>query len=120
MIVLTQREEEKRSTGGTCNILIHHFHKHRANVIIGGDIDHAVNNWDSCSKTKTSTATDHRYFLKFLLEKSLSQLVVTRPPHNSILDLITTTNSNLVNYIETHAGISDHFLVPLEICLTKK
>ena len=69
-----------------------------------------------------STATNHRYFLKFLLEKSLSQLVkvVTWPLSNSILDLLTTTNSNLVNKIETHTVISDHLIVTFDICMKTK
>ena len=93
-----------------------------SNVIIGGDFNFADINWDSWSTTKPSTATDHRYFLKFLLEKSLSQLVkvVTWPLSNSILDLITTTNPNLVNNIETHTGISDHHLVTFDICMKTK
>ena len=39
---------------------------------------------------------------------------------NSILDLITTINPNLVNNIETHTGISDHLLVTLDICMKTK
>ena len=78
-----------------------------SNVIIGGDFNFADINCDSLSTTKPSTATDHRYFPKFLLENSLSQLVkaVTRPLSNSILDLFTTTNRSMVNNIETHTGI---------------
>ena len=92
-----------------------------SNVIIGGDINLADINYDSWSTTISSTATDHRYFLKFLLENSLSQLakVVTRPLSNSILDLLTTTNPNLVNNIEIHTGISDH-LVTFDICMKTK
>ena len=78
-----------------------------SNVIIGGDYNFADINWDLWSATKPSTATDHRYFLKFLLQNSLLQLVkvVTWPLCNSILDSITTKNPNLVNNIETYTGI---------------
>ena len=68
------------------------------------------------------TATDHRYFHEFLLENLLRQLakVVTRPLSNSISDLLTTTNPNQVNNIETHTGISDHLPVTLDICMKTK
>ena len=46
--------------------------------------------------------------------------VVTWPLPNSILDLLTTTNLNLVNNIETHTGISDHQLVAFNICMKTK
>ena len=41
--------------------------------------------------------------------------LITRPLPNNILDLIATTNRNLVNDFETHTGISDH-LVILDFC----
>ena len=90
-----------------------------SDFIIVGAFNFAGINWDSWFITKPSTATDHRYFLKFLLEKSLSQLgkVVTRPPSISILDLFTTTNPNLDDNIETHTGISDHLQVILDISM---
>ena len=93
-----------------------------SNVIIGGDSIIADINWDLWSTKKPSTATDHRYFLRILLEHLLSQLVkvVTWPLSNSILELLTTTNPNLVNNIETHTGISDHHLVTFDICMKTK
>ena len=36
------------------------------------------------------------------------------------MDLITTTNPNLINNIETHSGISDHLLVTFDICMKTK
>ena len=98
------------------------FHKQRSNIIIDGDFNFADINLDSWSTTKPSTATDHRYFLKFLLENLLSQLakVVTQPLSNRILDLLTMTNPNLVNNIETNTGISDNLLVTLDICMGTK
>ena len=91
-------------------------------VIISGDINFANINWDSWSTTRPSTPTDHRYFLEFLLENLLRQLVkmVTLPLSNSIPDLLTTTNPNQVNNIETHTGITDHLLVTFDICMKTK
>ena len=47
-------------------------------------------------------------------------MVVTWPLSNRILDVITTTNPNLVNNIENHTGISDHLLVTFDICMKIK
>ena len=80
-----------------------------------------LTNWNSLSTTKPSTATDHIYFLKFLLETLLSQLakVVAWPLSNSVLDLITTTNANLVNNAKTNTEISDDLLVAFDISMKK-
>ena len=79
-------------------------------------------NVGSWSTTKPSTATYHRYFLKLMLENSLSQFVtvVTRTPSHSFLDVITTTNPNLVNCIETCTGISDYLLDTFDNCMKTK
>ena len=102
--------------------IIHRQISNMSNVVIGGDFNFADINWDSWSTTKPSAATDHRYFLKFLFENSLSQvvMVVARLLSNSILDLLTTTNPSLLNSIETHTGISDHLLVTFDICIETK
>ena len=42
------------------------------------------------------------------------------PLYGSILDLITTSNPNLVNNIETNNGISDHLLVSFDNCMKTK
>ncbi|XP_072022153.1 uncharacterized protein [Amphiura filiformis] len=92
------------------------------NVIIGGDFNFADINWDSWTTTNPKTASEHRSFLSFLLENSLSQLVtkVTRPISNSILDLITTTNPHLVSNIIVSSGISDHDIVTFDINMKPK
>ena len=79
-------------------------------------------NVGSWSTTKPSTATYHRYFLKLMLENSLSQFatVVTRTPTHSFFDVITTTNPNLVNCIETCTGISDYLLDTFDNCMKTK
>jgi exonuclease III len=101
------------------------FSKQRSkspNVIIGGDFNYPDINWDLWSTTNPKTASDHRGFLNFLVENSLAQLVmkVTRPISNSILDLITTTNPQLVSNIEVYPGISDHNIVTFDINMKPK
>ena len=88
----SSKQEELNELTKSLSIIFHRQISNMPNVIIGGDINFADMNWDSWSTTKPSSATDHRYFLKFLLEHSLSQMVKvdSRPSSNSILDLPTT------------------------------
>ena len=69
-----------------------------SSVIIGEDLSFAEMGWDLWYITKPSTATDHKHFTKYQLEDSFLQLVamVTQPLSNSILDITTTTNTNLL------------------------
>ena len=117
----SNKQEALNEHTKSLSIIFHKQISNISNVIIGGHSIIDDINWDSMSTTKPSTATDRRYFLKILLENFLSQLVkiITRPLSNCILDLIATTNPNLVNNIETHTGISDH-LVTFDICMKTK
>ena len=47
-------------------------------------------------------------------------MVVVRPLSSSIFDLFTTTNSNLINNIETRTRIVNHILVAFDICMKIK
>ena len=91
-------------------------------VIIGGDYNFPDIDWDTWNTTNPRTASVHRSFLQFLLENSLSQLVnvVTRPISNSKLDLIVTTNPQLISSIEAKPGISDHNIVIFDINMKPK
>ena len=108
----SKKQEALNELARSLSSIFHRQRSNMSNVTIGGDFYVADINWDAWSATKPSTATYHIYFLKFLLENSLSQLgkVVTRPFSNSILDLPTATNPYLVSNIKTHTGISDHLL----------
>ena len=58
-----------------------------------------------------------------MLENSLAQLQekVTRPISNSVLDLLVTTNPNLVDSVpEVFPGMSDHCLVTFDINMKPK
>ncbi|XP_072042262.1 uncharacterized protein [Amphiura filiformis] len=86
------------------------------------DFNYPDIDWDTWSSTNPKTAGVHRSFLNFLLENSLAQLVtkVTRPVSNSILDLIVTTNSQIISDVEVSPGISDHSIVTFNINLKPK
>ena len=92
------------------------------NIILGGDFNLPDINWDSWTPTKPSTASVHQKFLDFLLENSLSQLVafITRPVSNSILDLLATTNPQLISNLQPSPGISDHHIVTFNINMKPK
>ena len=90
--------------------------KHRRshpNVIIGGDFNLPHIDWKSGSISSSSCTSTHQYLLDILLENSLIQLVrgITRPASNNTLDLLLTTNPNLVSDVSVYPGISDHNIV---------
>ena len=93
-----------------------------ANIIIGGDFNLGDINWKNWTTTKASTRVIHQKFLDFLLNNTLSQLVdkITRPISNSILDLIVTSNPNIIENIEVLPGMSDHCLVTFDINMKPK
>ena len=70
----SNKQEALSETTKSLCIIFHKKISNMSNVIIGGHFNFADINWDLWPTTKPSTATDHRYFLKFLLENSLSQL----------------------------------------------
>ena len=93
------------------------------NVIIGGDYNFPDIDWPSWKSTSSKTKSYHDKFLEFLLENSLAQLQekVTRPISNSVLDLLVTTNPNLVDSVpEVFPGMSDHCLVTFDINMKPK
>ena len=92
------------------------------NIIIGGDFNFGDIDWKTWTTTNPKTAKAHQYFIDWLVENSLAQLVeeVTRPASQSTLDLITTTNPNLVSDIEVSHGISDHDIVTFNINMKPK
>jgi hypothetical protein len=92
------------------------------NVIVGGDFNLADIDWKTWQTTNIKTKAIHERFLNFLFDNSLSQLVtgITRPVSNSTLDLLVTTNPNLIENIEILPGMSDHCLVMFDICMKPK
>ena len=92
------------------------------NVIIGGDYNLPDINWTDWSPNNTKTKSYHEKFLNFLVENSLSQLQtkITRPISNSVLDLLVTTNPNIIENMQVVPGISDHLVVLFDVCMKPK
>ena len=78
-------------------ILAKHPRQH-VNITVGGDFNFGDINWDEWKATVPRTKAIHEKFLQFLLDNSLAQLVrkITRPVSKKILDLIVTSNPNLI------------------------
>ena len=71
----SNKQEALNELAKSLSIIFHRQISNMSNVLIGGDFNFVDINWDSRPTTKPSTTTDRRYFLKFLLEILLSQLV---------------------------------------------
>ena len=92
------------------------------NIIMAGDFNLPDINWSDWSPTASNKKQVHVNFLNFLLDNSLSQFVnsITRPISNSILDLLVTTNPNIIQNVEVLPGISDHCIVLFDISAKPK
>lgn len=92
------------------------------NIILGGDFNLPDINWSDWTTTNTKTKSVHERFQNFLVDNSLAQLQtkITRPISNSVLDLLVTTNPNLIENICVVPGISDHLVVLFDICMKPK
>ena len=104
------------------SIVMNKHCRSQPNIVIAGDFNFPDIDWNSCTTSNPNTASVHRKLLDMLLEHSLVQLVnqITRPISNSILDLIITTNAQLVTNIDSNPGISDHNLITFNINMKPK
>ena len=92
------------------------------NVIIGGDYNLPDINWTDWTPNNTKTKSYPEKFLNFLVENSLSQLQtkITRPISNSVVDLLVTTNPNIIENMQVVPGLSDHLVVLFDVCMKPK
>ncbi|XP_072039781.1 uncharacterized protein [Amphiura filiformis] len=93
------------------------------NILLCGDFNLPDINWDlGVTKVGSPRKKLHDGFLDFLTETGLTQLnrLITRPRSQNVLDLVCTTNPNIVNNIRVASGISDHDILIFEINLAPK
>ena len=90
--------------------------KHSENIWILGDFNLPNLHWRDCDpsiKLDCSFKQVYNYFIEFLLDSNLSQ-VVTKPTWlNNTLDLLLT-NPTLVNVVKYQPGLGDHDIVSAE------
>ena len=95
----------------------------RSNVLICGDFNFPDINWDDLqTKEESQRKKIHNDFLDFLHETGLTQVnkLITRPRSQNILDLICTSNPNIINNIRTESGISDHDILMFDLSVNPK
>jgi endonuclease/exonuclease/phosphatase family metal-dependent hydrolase len=92
------------------------------NLIILGDFNFPNINWSS--KTSATTSNTEQIFVDFLSENSFSQLVNEPTRYRtcqnpSLLDLILTTDENLVTSVKVSSSIeiSDHSTIKFDLQL---
>ena len=92
------------------------------NIIVAGDCNFPDIDWEQLCPTSSHHRAAHQSFIDLINEYCFSQLtnVITRPCSNSILDLVLTTNENLVSNLHTTTGISDHDIVHFNINVTPR
>ena len=85
-------------------------HKNLPTIVLAGDCNFPDINWENTSSTKTSTQAWHTLFLNLLNENGLTQMTrdITRLESNTILDLVMTTNPDLVNNVQVKPGVSEN------------
>ncbi len=96
--------------------------KNLPNMVLAGDCNFPDINWESKTTTNTKTQSKHNLFLNFLNENGLTQLTkeITRPKSGTILDLVMTSNENLIENVNVCPGVSDHNIVLFDINMTPK
>nr|XP_054774593.1 uncharacterized protein LOC129282754 [Lytechinus pictus] len=96
--------------------------RRQPNVVLAGDFNHPDINWETQSTTNPATTAIHQKLLDVFLSNSLFQMVrdVTRPSSENVLDLVVTSNPALVENVEVHPGISDHYILTFNILSTPK
>jgi hypothetical protein len=97
-------------------------HHKLPNIILAGDCNFPDIDWENILTTNVKTQAEHNHFINFLNENGLKQLTkeITRPKSGNILDLVMTTNEDLVENITVEPGISDHNLVLFDINMTPR
>ena len=95
----------------------------RSNILVCGDFNFPDIDWEA-NQTKEASRYKkiHNDFLEFLHETGLTQMnkLVTRPRSQNVLDLIYTSNPNIVNNIRIQPGISDHDILLFDLNLKPK
>ena len=84
-----------------------HRHPH---AIIAGDFNVGNIAWDTDEVSATCGSANARKLVAIKEHFSLTQhqLEITRSSSNAVLDLVFSTNPNLVSRIEMVPGMSDH------------
>ncbi|KAK2179057.1 hypothetical protein NP493_517g02006 [Ridgeia piscesae] len=88
------------------------MHRH-PNAIIAGDFNVGDIAWDTdeVSETCGSVNARKRVAIKEQFSLTQHQREITRPSSNAVLDLVFSTNPNLVSRIEVVPGMNDHLAV---------
>ena len=91
-------------------------------VLIGGDFNLPGIDWDKYTNVDGKHSNVKDFFFDLLDDYGLSQLVnfVTRPASEAILDLVLTSNPNLLTNISSSSGISDHDIVSFDLSVSPK
>ena len=86
-------------------------------IILGGDFNLPDINWDTLSiKSNPQYGRDiNEKMVEIVRDFNLTQIVKEPTRENNILDLIFTTNPDLVKDIQIHPGMSDHEIVMCEM-----
>ena len=91
-------------------------------ILVMGDFNLPDIDWESYStKISSNNKGCHQIFLNCLAECNLRQMV-NRPTHfkGNILDLVLTSDSEFIEKVEVvEPGLSDHFLVEVELNISK-
>ena len=89
------------------------FTHHHPNIIMAGDFNATDISWDSGTVTGNSDSINARKLIGIVEQFGLTQhqMNISRPASNAVLDLVFSTNPNLVNKVEVVPGMSDHLSV---------
>ena len=91
-------------------------------LVLGGDFNLPGIDWENYKNLDGKNVNVKDYFFELLDDFGLSQLVtfITRPSSNAILDLVLTTNPNIISDLSSCPGISDHDIVMFSLSVSPK